>query len=339
MNTALVVTTILPPTEPLRRWAAACTERNIRFWVIGDRKTPTDFRLEGAHFIGLPEQQKLDFQLARRLPENHYARKNLGYLTAIREGVQHILETDDDNFPLPAFWRSEALASKARTVSLHATPADGWLNVYQHFSDRPVWPRGFPPTLAHRPLPSTTDLASWQAPIRQGLANHCPDADAIYHLAYPEPLYFREAAPFFVGKGQWCPFNSQATSWERAVFPLLYLPSYAPFRLTDIWRSLIAQRVLWEHESGVLFLPPTVHHERNPHDLLADLEEEHLGYRQHLPMSQALSQLPLRGTMTNQLCQCYEDFVRRGWLPKAELALLEYWLRDIENTGWRSSGC
>jgi hypothetical protein len=28
--------------------------------------------------------------------------------------------------------------------------------------------------------------------------------------------------------------------------PLLYLPSHCCFRMTDIWRSFIAQRCLWE---------------------------------------------------------------------------------------------
>jgi len=44
-------------------------------------------------------------ELADLLPYHHYCRKNIGYLYAIRQGADCILETDDDNLPLPSFGR------------------------------------------------------------------------------------------------------------------------------------------------------------------------------------------------------------------------------------------
>jgi STELLO glycosyltransferases len=45
-------------------------------------------------------------------------------------------------------------------------------------------------------------------------------------------------------------------------------------RVTDIWRSYFAQRLLWEVGGQLVFLPPSVFHVRNPHNLAMDFAEE-----------------------------------------------------------------
>jgi hypothetical protein len=39
------------------------------------------------------------------VPDSPYARKNIGYLAAMREAAERIIETEDDNYPLPTFWQ------------------------------------------------------------------------------------------------------------------------------------------------------------------------------------------------------------------------------------------
>ena len=51
----------------------------------------------------LKTQKKLDFQSIKFIPENHYSRKNIGYLHAISNGAKIIFETDDDNLPKKIF--------------------------------------------------------------------------------------------------------------------------------------------------------------------------------------------------------------------------------------------
>ena len=53
-------------------------------------------------------------------------------------------------------------------------------------------------------------------------------------------------------------------------YPLLYLPAYCSFRMTDIWRSFVAQRIAWENGWRLLFHGPTMEQERNVHDLMKD---------------------------------------------------------------------
>lgn len=324
-----MLTTVSAPNPILHTWAASCSEQAIPFFVIGDAKTPEPFTLPHCHYFGLSAQQKLDFRLLKTLPQNHYSRKNLGYLLAIQDGCQTLLESDDDNLPLSTFWQRHPTSCRARYADGH----QGWVNAYRHFSTESIWPRGFPPLLGHQPLPPTK-IRQVDAPICQGLANGTPDVDAIFHLVKPETFFFEENTPFFVGKNQWCPFNSQATQWQREVFPLLYLPAYAPFRLTDIWRSLIAQRILWEYGQGVVFCSPTVRHERNPHNLLQDLEEELFGYLHHVKVAQRLenlSLLPEKAAIFDNLYRCYEAFVQEKWLPEAELIHLAHWIEDLKS--------
>jgi hypothetical protein len=54
--------------------------------------------------------------LPKLLPENHYARKNLGYIRAVRLGAESIFDTDDDNAPSP-WWAP-------RPLEIHVRPGD-----------------------------------------------------------------------------------------------------------------------------------------------------------------------------------------------------------------------
>src|SRR3954471_7163648 len=138
-RTAVVVTSISAPNAVLRALASGCSTRGWDFVVIGDAKSPPDFSLDGCRYFDLAGQRQTGFALAPLAPVGHYARKNLGYLAALRAGATLILETDDDNIPLDAFW---APRSRQATAALVDTP--GWLNVYRHFSDARLWPRGLP---------------------------------------------------------------------------------------------------------------------------------------------------------------------------------------------------
>jgi hypothetical protein len=221
-------------------FATGCVAAGAEFILIGDVPSPTDFSLDGCRFYGLNEQLDLPFVLARMLPLRHYSRKNLGYLLARDMAV--IVESDDDNVPLGTFWKNRSILHEGRSVV-----GNGWTNAYRYFSDQMVWPRGFPLTNVHDAVPEPTALpVTLRSPIQQGLADEQPDVDAVFRLAHTEaPIYFRSAPSVLLGEGSWCPFNSQNTTWFAEAFPLLYLPSTCTFRMTDIWRSFIAQRIAW----------------------------------------------------------------------------------------------
>ena len=328
---ALVVTSISAPNRVLGALAEGSRGRGRQFVVVGDVPSPADFRLEGCDFYGLEAQYETGFRFARLCPTRHYARKNLGYLVAIRAGARVIVETDDDNIPRAGFWDE-----RRREVSVPALEGAGWVNVYRYFSEANIWPRGLPLERVRAGVPEFESLKVRDAdcPIQQGLADENPDVDAIYRLVEELPQSFRGDRRVALGAGTWCPFNSQNTTWWADAFPLLYLPAYCSFRMTDIWRSFVAQRIAWEQGWGVLFHEPTVWQERNEHNLMRDFRDEVPGYLHNASICEALAALKLApgvGRLGENLLACYEALVQQKWVGEQELELLEAWITDLRS--------
>ncbi len=328
-NLAVVVTSIAAPNWQLQTLAQGCLERGHEFIVIGDEASPSNFELEGCRFYNLQDQYKSEFKLAQLTPTRHYARKNVGYLIAVSGGANIIVETDDDNIPYEQFWEE-----RRRIQTLPSLTNAGWVNVYRYFSEAHIWPRGFPLDHIKDNTPPFESLSVKQVdcPIQQGLANENPDVDAIYRLISPGSQSFRQDRRIALGTGSWCPFNSQNTTWWRDAFPLLYLPSYCSFRMTDIWRSFVAQRIAWLNNWALLFHEPNVWQERNEHNLMRDFREEVPGYLHNKSMCEALATLELKSGVEdigNNLLACYEKLVSIELLDRRELNLVSAWLEDL----------
>jgi hypothetical protein len=208
------------------------------------------------------------------------------------------------------------------------------VNAYSYFTDEKIWPRGLPLNEVQNKFPSPSELPTNEAdcPIQQGLADENPDVDAVYRLLFPLPVRFSRNRELILGRGSWCPFNSQNTTWWRDAFPLLYLPANCSFRMTDIWRSFVAQRIAHINEWSILFHAPTVWQDRNEHDLMRDFEDEVPGYLLNSSIRASLERLHLQPGTTeipNNLRICYEAMIRLGAVSAEEMPLLEAWIRDV----------
>jgi hypothetical protein len=334
---AAVITTIQAPTDCTRRLASAVSRFGGRVVVVGDRKGPDRYDLPddvpAAEFLHFDEQAKLPFTLAGLLPAGHYARKNLGYLAAVAGGAMTIYETDDDNAP------AESWTPRKRFVEAVPAAADSWVNAYRLFTGELIWPRGFP--LARLRDPQTIPTADGpaeliDAPIQQGLADGSPDVDAVWRMVLDREFHFERRPSVQLRPGAWCPFNSQSTWWWPDAYPLLYLPSHCSFRMTDIWRSFVAQRCLWELGTGVVFHAAEVVQLRNEHSLQRDFEGEVPGYLHNEAVVAALAATPLEpGTqfIAENLRRCYRRLVDDGFLPPAEIELVDAWVHDLAAHG------
>jgi hypothetical protein len=328
-----IITTIQPPTEAVKDLHSRLGEEDILL-IIGDAKGPTEYPLPScprAELVTLDQQKKLPFALARLLPENHYTRKNLGYLLAIQKGARSIYETDDDNAPTQS-WRPRTMLTEACPVAVDTA----WCNVYQLFTSETIgaskiWPRGLP-------LDQTVGAAyrlqaeGAIAPIQQGLANGSPDVDAVWRMVFGNEFNFLSAPSVVLPAKTWCPFNSQSTWWWEPAFPLLYLPSHCSFRMTDIWRSFVAQRCLWEFSGGVVFHAAEVYQKRNEHRLLKDFADEIPGYLHNGEIIEILSALDLEPGIPHipqNMRACYKALAKRKIFPLVELILLDAWLSDL----------
>jgi len=328
-NCSLVITSIARPENAvLRAFARECKANGVPFIVIGDGRSPGDFQLDNCDFRGLDRQRELPFELAGLLPEKTYARKNLGYLIAMRNNAEVVVEADDDAFPKPEFWQERRRKVRARVIE-----DAGWVNVYRYFTHDNIWPRGFAleELRAARRSVSCDDAREIHAPIQQGLADGNPDVDALYRLTLPLPVTFDKAGPVALGRNSWCPINSQNTTWFKEAFPLLYLPCYCSFRMTDIWRGFIAQRIAWTCGWHVTFHDATILHERNDHDLLKDFNDEVAGYLNNGRIADELMKLDLKGgvdAIGENLFLCYAMLIDRGHIGRGEMELVRAWIND-----------
>lgn len=318
-KTVAVITTINEPTKAVKEFA-----KRIPLIVIGDEKTNGWAYCEVTDFEYYPSSRILPFSY--QPPLNSYARKNLGYLLAMQQGAYCIYDTDDDNIPNEN-WKLRERESWAMQVIMKK----GWCNVYDAFQDKyKIWPRGLPLTEVNNLL-LMGEPYEIKSPIHQGLADNSPDVDAIWRLTRGEYISFEYQRSVYLPPGTWSPFNSQTTWWFKEAFPLMYLPQYCTMRMTDIIRSFVAQRCLWEMGYGVVFHSPSeVVQERNPHDLMKDFEDEILGYLHNDEIKIALDGLYLSGNdVLVNMADCYCELVRIGILPDGELYHLDCWMHDV----------
>jgi STELLO glycosyltransferases len=329
----LVITSIAEPTPTLEALAAGSRRRNFDFILIGDEASPDGFALDGCDYFDLERQRALPFEFAKRCPVRHYARKNIGYLVAMQRATTLILETDDDTVAHESFWEPRGQSQMVKTLS-----GGGWTNVYKYFSNANIWPRGLPLDEVATPVPAyaSLQLLDTDCPIHQGLVDDDPDVDAVYRMLLDLPIRFDAGPSIALTGGSWCPFNSQNTTWLPAAFPLMYLPTHCSFRMTDIWRSFVAQRIAWSNGWGVLFHEPNVRQSRNAHDLMDDFRAETPGYLENRAICEALEHLDLpSGTkhLAANMRLAYQALVAGGWLEERELDLLDAWLHDVQAIG------
>jgi hypothetical protein len=328
---ALVITSIANDQHPiLQQFAHECISREIPFYLMGDTKSPAHFELEGCNYFSIDAQISTGFSLVDKLPVRHYSRKNIGYLLAIQDRAEEIIESDDDNIPLDNFWDDKKRLRDGVSIA-----NKGWVNIFKCFTKDHIWPRGFPLELIQESLATEIKYQDGQfdCPIQMGLVQKNPDVDAIYRMTQKLPIYFEENKNVILTNNTWSPFNSQNTIWFKEAFPLLYLPSYCSFRMTDIWRSFIAQRIAWENNWSICIHSPAVVHERNEAVLMNDFSLEVPGYLNNLKISQELENLQLqKGTehMADNLIKCYERMVQLNLIEEKELELISLWNKDLK---------
>jgi hypothetical protein len=272
-NRFIIITSINPPTDAIRSFASWLGWTTV---VVGDRKSPRDWHHENVVYLSVEDQINLAPDFAKFLPENTYTRKMMGYLFAFRHGAEAIFESDDDNIPYPnavdVVNRDLTLGLPVESVLASQT---GWVNVYKAFGALEAWPRGFP---LHKLAVSSEQFMISEGGLPWGvmqyLADEDPDVDSIYRMTNGKTVYFSREKRISIAQNSFSPFNSQATLWTPAAYPLMFLPLGVHDRITDILRGYIALSCLWKNEMTLGFASPIVFQVRNFHNLLNDFEQE-----------------------------------------------------------------
>ena len=129
-NKVIVTTTINQPTEAIYKFDSF---KDWTLIVVGDKKTPKNYKLRYGDFYSLLKQKELKFSFSKICPKNSYSRKNIGYLLAILNKTDIIIETDDDNSPKRNFFKNIQLKYKVSQLL-----GSDWVNVYLNFIPFPV---------------------------------------------------------------------------------------------------------------------------------------------------------------------------------------------------------
>lgn len=316
----IIITTINKKTEAIEKFDEICSENNWRLVIVGDRKTPAYKNTSTIKYLSIEEQFDLYGTLASLIPENHYCRKNLGYIYAIGAGATEIYDTDDDNIPYKNFY-----AETSNPTASKVTIKSGWNNIYSYFSsEKNLWPRGLP-------LDQITAEVEYKSQnninldIFQGLADLDPDVDAIYRLLNKREVKFNQKPNILLGNKAYCPFNSQNTLFNKKAFPLLYLPCHVSFRMTDIWRSFVAQCARQSFDLNIGFGKATVYQHRNTHDLMKDFQDEVVGYLKNNDIMNILCKLPRSHSMESYLYQSASALANANVYEERELKIIEEW--------------
>jgi hypothetical protein len=325
MRSAIVITSIFPPTEAVRAFSHM---KEYKLIVVGDKKTPANWFCDNVDYISFDRQEKSDHSLSKMLPSNHYCRKMLGYLEAIELGVEYIIDTDDDNIPKNS-WRFPEFEQTFECINDDL----GFVNIYQLFTKQNIWPRGLPLDLITTDfeLDKRINLRKCNVGIWQGLADEDPDVDAIYRLTNDIPCYFNERAPVVLGYGTICPFNTQNTIIRKELFPLMYLPTSVTFRFTDILRGLVAQPIMWLYNYQLGFTNSTVVQKRNPHDYMKDFASEIPMYQYCRKVIELVTNsISNSESIETNLYSAYKSLVKSGIICEKEIETLNAWLLDLE---------
>lgn len=323
---SIIITSIFEPTEAVRDFSL---RKDYQLIVIGDKKSPAGWDHENVDYFSVSRQESLEFNLASLLPYNHYCRKMLGYLLALKQGSEAIVDTDDDNIPKEN-WDFPSFQGNFDTI-----PADlGFVNIYQLYTEQNIWPRGLPIDLISKDfdLESTLYKSNPKVGIWQGLADEDPDVDAIYRLTNDTPCYFNQRKPIVLGKGTISPFNTQNTFIRKELFPLLYLPTYTTFRFTDILRGLVAQPIMWLYDYHLGFTDATVVQKRNPHDYFKDFISEIPMYQHSRNVVEIVSTcISASQSIEDNLYNAYHQLLKSEIVVAEEMVTLEAWLKDVSD--------
>jgi hypothetical protein len=324
----LVMTSINPPTKAVRCYA------RMRDWsviMVGDKKTPPGWTCDGVTYLPPADQEKLNYATVKEIPWNRPARANIGYLVAMECGASLITQADDDNIP-SEHWGVPPFDGEFETIS-----HDGFVNIYAHFTDMFIWPRGFPLDQILKKPQVKVSQQSAKVGVWQHLADHDTDVDAIYRLTSDAHVSFRQRPPVTLAPRAASPFNCQSTSFQRETFALLFLPTRVTPRASDIVRGLVAQPILWRHGYQLGFTAPTVVQQRNAHNYLDDFKEEILIYLHSADIFEvAQSAVKDGATMLDDLAAAYRSLVREGFVPDDELRAVEAWANDVQRLGRQS---
>jgi hypothetical protein len=277
MKKFIVTTTINSPTKATLKFCKIAQEKNWIFIIVGDTKTPHDEYklLENSNVMYLdPNQQELLYpELSKTIGWKSIQRRNIGFVFAYNQGADIVATIDDDNIPYDN-WGDNVFVNQMIEID---TFSHNQYNVFDPISPTnhsDLWHRGYP--IEDLPFKNSIEYkgkTKRKVLVQADFWDGDPDIDAICRLSKKPIVKFDKFEPFC--SNQLAPFNSQNTFLAREVIPYYTVLPHTG-RMDDIWGSYILQ---YYFPNSVIYNQATVYQDRNVQDLVTNLENEVIGYR------------------------------------------------------------
>jgi len=250
--------------------------------VVGDLKTPAEYKLKSGLYLSPADQEKYDAALSEAIGWNCIQRRNFGLLIAAEMKADIIALVDDDNIPFEGWGQNVAVGSELE-VNYYNTelPAFDPVGATNYPA---LWHRGYPLQLLAKRKYDAPVKRRLQVDVQADFWNGDPDIDAICRMEHAPDCRF-DPELFPIASNRMVPFNSQNTFITCDLLPHYFLfPGVG--RMDDIWAAYYVQAA---KSACVIFQGPSVFQARNPHDPIRNMRQEQLGYENNLSLVTALS--------------------------------------------------
>jgi predicted nucleotidyltransferase len=275
----IVTTTINHPTEATLKFCKIAESKDWNFVIVGDTKTPHDeyhkLETEYKNVKYLTPDQQLDLypDLSEIIGWKSIQRRNIGFVYAYNNGADIIATVDDDNIPYDN-WGDNVLVGQEVEVDLYENILSLYFDPISPTSHNDLWHRGYPiEDLGLKNYIEYKGKTKRKVLVQADFWDGDPDIDAICRLSKKPIVKFEKFDPFC--SNQLAPFNSQNTFLAREVIPFYSVLPHTG-RMDDIWGGYILQHYF---PNSVIYNQATVYQDRNVQDLVTNLENEVIGYR------------------------------------------------------------
>ena len=271
MKKYIVCTSINKPTLAIKKFDLM---KDWKLVVVGDKKTPKNYRLKNGIYLSPAKQEKIDKKLSDLIGWNCIQRRNFGLIYAWKQGAEVVAVVDDDNIPYKNWGKKLFINSKIKT-NYYITNQEAFdpISVTNHNN---LWHRGFPLQLLDKRKIYKKLKKIIKPDIQADFWNGDPDIDAVCRMEYRPNCKFRNKFfPFASNKVS--PFNSQNTFISKNVLQFYFLFPHIG-RMDDIWASYYVLSMGFK----VIYGKASVFQKRNKHDLTKDMLKEFIGYENNL---------------------------------------------------------
>jgi len=290
MKKFIVTTTINEPTLATRRFCKIAQEKDWTFVIVGDTKTPHEMYTSLEHEFGEcvvylhPDQQETFYpELSKVIGWKSIQRRNIGFVFAYHQGADIVATVDDDNIPYDN-WGDDLLVGKEIEIDVYEHKEFTVFDPISPTNHNDLWHRGYPIEM----VPEKNNIEYkgkrlHNVLIQADFWDGDPNIDALCRISKKPVCKFNEFKPF--GSFDISPFNSQNTFLARKVLPYYAVLPHAG-RMDDIWGAYIVQHYF---PRSVVYNKATVYQDRNEQDLITNMENEVIGYRNTLNLLQDLN--------------------------------------------------